>query len=83
MKINIEIDATPQELRTFFGLPHVEAIQDELLEKMREKMLDNIEHLDMSNMMSQLMPDKLQSLDSIQKNFWEAMMGQVSESLKK
>lgn len=83
MKINIEIDATPQELRTFFGLPHVESIQDEVLEKMREKMLDNIDQLDVTKMMNQLMPDKLQSLDSIQKNFWEAMMGQVSENLKK
>ena len=30
MKITFDIDATPQELRTFFGLPHIEPLQNEM-----------------------------------------------------
>jgi hypothetical protein len=32
MRIKFDIDATPQELRTFFGLPDVEGLQHELIE---------------------------------------------------
>ncbi|RLA20378.1 MAG: hypothetical protein DRQ61_00220 [Gammaproteobacteria bacterium] len=83
MKINIEVDATPQELRTFFGLPHIEVIQEEMLKKMREKMLENIDSLDVTKMMSQFMPENIQSLEGVQKSFWDAMMGQMASATKK
>lgn len=31
MKINVEVDITPEELRRFLGLPNVEKIQTELV----------------------------------------------------
>ena len=33
MKIKIDIDCTPQEARAFFGLPHVEPMQEAVLGK--------------------------------------------------
>ncbi len=83
MKINIEVDATPQELRTFFGLPHIENLQEEVVEKMRQKMLENIDNLDATKMMGQFMPENIQSLEGIQKGFWDAMMGQMANTTKK
>lgn len=83
MKINIEVDATPQELRTFFGLPQIEEIQEEMLKKMREKMLENIDNFDASKMMTQFMPENIQSLEGAQKSFWDAMMGQMANASKK
>ena len=38
MKITIDIDCTPQEVRAFFGLPHVEPMQDALVAKMQERL---------------------------------------------
>lgn len=83
MKINIEVDATPQELRTFFGLPHIEGLQEEVVDKMRQKMLENIDNLDAAKMVGQFMPENIQSLEGIQKGFWDAMMGQMSNTTKK
>lgn len=31
MKINVEVDITPEELRRFLGLPNVEGLQEEML----------------------------------------------------
>ncbi len=38
MKINIEVDCTPQEARTFIGLPDVEPLQKKIMAEMEERM---------------------------------------------
>lgn len=40
MKFNIEIDCTPEEARSFFGLPDVKPMQAAVLKKMEQQMLD-------------------------------------------
>lgn len=51
MKINFDIDCTPQELRTFFGLPDLEPIQNALLEDLKRRMLEEVDHLSPANLM--------------------------------
>ncbi|MBF0143607.1 MAG: hypothetical protein HQL59_09165 [Magnetococcales bacterium] len=46
MKINIEIEVTAQEARKFMGLPDVEGLQKDVVDKLREKTLDRIESFD-------------------------------------
>ncbi len=36
MKITVDVDITPEELRRFLGLPNVEKLQEELLENAGE-----------------------------------------------
>ena len=43
MKINIDIDCTPQEVRAFLGLPRVEAMQDALVAKLHERLAKSLE----------------------------------------
>jgi hypothetical protein len=43
MKVNVEIDCTPQEARQFFGLPDLQPIQTAVMEKLQQQMLSNIE----------------------------------------
>ena len=31
MKITVDVDVTPEELRQFFGLPNIEGLQEEML----------------------------------------------------
>ncbi|MDA0979516.1 MAG: DUF6489 family protein [Proteobacteria bacterium] len=38
MKITVDLDITPEELRRFLGLPNVEGLQDEML-KMAQKQI--------------------------------------------
>ncbi len=72
MKIKFDIDATPQELRTFFGLPDVESIQKEMLEQIRKKMLDGDEGFDPISLMKTLLPEHMQSMGVLQKRFWDS-----------
>ena len=50
MKMTIEIDCTPQEARTFLGLPDVSGLNDKLIEEMQKRMSAN---------MAMLSPDEL------------------------
>lgn len=43
MKVNVEIDCTPEEARQFFGLPDVQPMQTAVMEKLQQQMLDNID----------------------------------------
>ena len=43
MKVNVEIDCTPQEARQFFGLPDVQPMQVAVMEKLQQQMMFNIE----------------------------------------
>jgi hypothetical protein len=72
MKINFDIDATPQELRTFFGLPDVESLQKEMMDQIRKKMLDGVDGFDILSIMKPLLPEHLMSVSSLQKSFWDA-----------
>lgn len=40
MKITVDVDITPEELRRFLGLPNVEGLQEEML-KMAQKQLSD------------------------------------------
>ena len=50
MKMTIEIDCTPQEARTFLGLPDVTALNDHMVAEMKARMDAN---------MALLSPDEL------------------------
>ena len=75
MKVTIEIDATPQELRTMMGLPDIEPIQQELMEKIREKALAGVDITDPAKLMSIFMPtsDQFKNMEALQSSFWQAI----------
>ncbi|OUD12901.1 DUF6489 family protein [Thioflexithrix psekupsensis] len=76
MKIKIDIEATPQELRNFFGLPDLTPLQDEMLEIIRRNMSAGVEGFDPATLMKPFLPEHLQALSTLQKTIWQAMMGQ-------
>src|SRR5260370_4083070 len=43
MKVNVEIDCTPQEARQFFGLPDLQPMQTAVMDRLQHQMLSNIE----------------------------------------
>ncbi len=45
MKVTIEIDCTPEEARVFMGLPDVKPMQEAVLARMEQQMLEGIETL--------------------------------------
>lgn len=82
MKATIEIDATPQEMRTLLGLPDIEPLQQEALAMIREKTLAAVEANDPAELMRLLMPsaDQFKSMGALQAEFWKALMGGMNTS---
>jgi hypothetical protein len=46
MKVNIDIECTPQEARAFFGLPDVTPLNEALVEEMQKRMASNMEAME-------------------------------------
>lgn len=70
MKIKFDLDVTPQELRTFFGLPDVEPLQQEMLELVRQKVQSGMDGLDPVALMKPWLPQHLQTMEAFQ-NLWQ------------
>ncbi|MAY70162.1 MAG: hypothetical protein CME82_01710 [Halomonas sp.] len=51
MKINVEFDLTPEELRQALGLPNIEAFQQDLLDRIQRQMESGVEGYDPMSLM--------------------------------
>lgn len=76
MKIKVDVEMTPEELRRFFGLPDVEPLNQELVEIIKRKMAQGAESFDPIALWKPWLPSHLQSLESLQKSFWDAFKQQ-------
>ena len=75
MKIRIDIDCTPQEARTFFGLPNVEPIQDAVLAKTQERLTEYLDARDPEALLKLWFPGGLQELGQMQERLWKQFLG--------
>lgn len=70
MKITMEIDMSPEEVRKVMGLPDVEPMQKELMAKMQEKMNTYVNEMsDPELFMKRIMPMGIQGMDQVQDFF--------------
>ena len=72
MKINISIDATAEEMREFLGLPNIRPLQEDMLEAIRNNMQHGVSGFDPLSLMKPLFPAQMQSMEMLQKAFWDA-----------
>jgi hypothetical protein len=56
MKINVEIDCTPEEFRQSFGLPDLRPMQEAVLGAMQKQMLDAVARTSPEALMRNWMP---------------------------
>lgn len=56
MKVNIEIDCTPEEARRFLGLPDLQPMQQAVMDKLQQQMLDAAAAMSPEAMLRQWMP---------------------------
>lgn len=73
MKFNVEIDCSPEEARTFLGLPDVAPMQERLMKELERKLQENMGSMDPEAMMKTWMPLAAQGLGEMQKMFWAQM----------
>ena len=67
MKINIEIDISPEEFRKLMGWPDVRGFQDELLDHLRQQMRAGAEGYDPLSLMKPFMSQAAGTMDTFQK----------------
>ena len=75
MKIKFDIDCTPEELRSFFGLPEIRPMQEELLKEVEERMRANVQALDPETMLKTWLPAGLKGFEQLQEMFMNQMAG--------
>ena len=73
MKINVNIECTPEEARTFLGLPDVQPMQRELLDQLRQRMSSAMSASDPEVLLRTWLPLGLQNWDQLQRFFWNQM----------
>lgn len=82
MKVTIDIDCTPEEARTFLGLPDVRPMQDRLLAEMEARMQQNIRDMEPEALVGKWLPLGLQGMEQLQKALWTAMTQAASRAPK-
>ena len=88
MKIRVEMDVSPDELRAFLGLPDVKPLQEEMMEKVRESINSGTAGIDAIKMMQPFLAPNMQAMEGMQRAFWKAFtqaspMGWSSEAADK
>jgi len=70
MKINFDIECTPEEARTFLGLPDVKPMQENMMKEVEDRMKANLSAMDPETMANTWMPVGVQGMEQLQKMFW-------------
>jgi hypothetical protein len=79
MKVNIEMDMTPEEARAFMGLPDIRPMQKKMMDEMQQRMRSAFDANDPEGMMKAWMPlGGADAFQKFQKLMWDsaAMMSQ-------
>lgn len=66
MKVNLELDMTPEEMRRLFGLPDVAPVNDMLVDKLREQMEKGLDGTLLRNMLQSMVKGGTQGLEAYQ-----------------
>jgi len=83
MKVSIDIDLTPEELRQVLGLPDVAQLQQQLIAQVQQQMEDGVEGYDPASLLKPYMASGLGSMDALQKMLLGAMASGISGGTKK
>ena len=73
MKISLDIDCSPEELRGFFGLPDVKPMQERMLKEVEERLRANVQALDPETMLNTWLPAGLKGFEQLQEMFLNQM----------
>ncbi len=73
MKFTINVDMTPEELRRVLGLPDVSALQQEMIERVREQMAAGTEGYDPLTLLKPYLNSGLGSMEALQKMLFTMM----------
>ena len=67
MKIDIQLDMTPQEFRELMGWPDVRSFQGELFDQVRRKMEAGVEGYDPQSLLQPFLAQSFSAMENFQK----------------
>lgn len=73
MKINIEVDVSPQEARHFFGLPDVEPLQKHIMDRVQKQVEATADPAYLAKLAAQFVSGGMQSMDTLQRTFMDLL----------
>lgn len=82
MKVTLDIDCTPAEARSFFGLPDVEPLQQALMQEIEQRMKANLSAMDPEAMLRTWLPAGLKGFEQMQRSFWSQMAAATTPNQK-
>lgn len=80
MKVTINVECTPEEARTFLGLPDVAPLQQEMMDGLRGQMDKAAQAMNPEQVMKTIFPAGTDGIADMQKTFWSAMTGAGASS---
>ena len=80
MKLKIDVDCTPEEARTFLGLPDVQPMQGALMTQLQERLESNLAATDPEVLFRTWLPHQIGNLEQLQKFFWQTFAQAASRS---
>ncbi len=80
MKIHMDIDCTPEEARTLFGLPDVKPMQKALMDDVEARMKKALSVMEPDALVKMWLPVGIQNFEQWQKFIWSRVTGASSES---
>lgn len=83
MKITIDVDCTPEEARTFLGLPDVKPMQEAMMREIQQRVSANLNAMDPESIMKTWLPAGIQGMEQLQKMFWSQLAGAMGQDGKK
>ena len=75
MKFKVDIECTPEEARTFFGLPDVKPLQEALLPEVEERLRATLKAMDPEAMLKTWLPATLKGFEQLQEMFFSQLSG--------
>jgi hypothetical protein len=79
MKITMDVECTPEEARTFLGLPDVKPMQEQLMRELQERMAANIRAMEPEAMLKTWLPATLKGFEQMHDIFMSHMTGAKRE----
>jgi len=73
MKVTINIDCTPEEARSFMGLPDISAAQQAVVEEWQKQAMEAMATMDPQSLFKAWVPAGGEGWEQFQNAFWSSM----------
>ena len=76
MKVNVEVNCTPEEARAFFGLPDIKPMQDRVMAEIEERLKSGLNSMNPETVFKTWLPASMQGVEQMQQMqqaFWSQL----------